>query len=71
MTAHGPNTIGPQDDANPAAAEDDGIIGEPTDRTPNHHYTVAGVLAGEPTPETERSRCQVPQPCVDEDDWAS
>ncbi len=39
---------------------DVGYIGEVPDPTPNENYTVAGVLAGKPTPETER-------PSADED----
>lgn len=35
------------------AAEDKGYFGEKTDPTPNEHYTVAGVVAGKPTPETD------------------
>ncbi|MEU0670358.1 hypothetical protein ABZ508_33355 [Streptomyces lavendulocolor] len=34
-------------------AEDKGYIGVPVDPTPKSHYTVAGVIAGEPTPETD------------------
>jgi hypothetical protein len=34
-------------------AEDKGYFGVETDPTPNEHYTVAGVLAGKPTPETD------------------
>ncbi len=30
-----------------------GFIGDKVDPTPNEHYTVAGVLAGKPTPETD------------------
>lgn len=30
-----------------------GHIGEGVDPTPNENYTVAGVLAGKPTPETD------------------
>ena len=33
-------------------AEDKGHYGVKVDPTPNHHYTVPGVLAGKPTPET-------------------
>lgn len=35
------------------AAEDKGYIGVPVDPTPKENYTVAGVLAGKPTPETD------------------
>ncbi|MFD6363172.1 hypothetical protein ACFWFX_25475 [Streptomyces roseolus] len=34
-------------------AEDKGYIGVPVDPTPKDHYTVAGVVAGKPTPETD------------------
>jgi hypothetical protein len=34
-------------------AEDKGYIGVPVDPTDKHAYTVAGVIAGEPTPETD------------------
>lgn len=33
--------------------EDKGYWGVQVDKTPNENYTVAGVLAGKPTPETE------------------
>ena len=32
-----------------------GYFGTQVDQTPNENYTVAGVLAGEPTPETDGS----------------
>jgi hypothetical protein len=32
-----------------------GFLGVEVDTTPNHAYTVAGVTAGEPTPETDGS----------------
>jgi hypothetical protein len=34
-------------------AEDKGYIGVEVDPTPDSHYTVEGVLAGKPTPETD------------------
>lgn len=34
-------------------AEERGLLGIEVDPTPNSAYTVAGVLAGEPTPETD------------------
>lgn len=34
-------------------AQDKGFLGETLDPTPNHAYTVEGVGAGEPTPETD------------------
>lgn len=36
-------------------AEAKGYIGTTPDDTPNENYTVAGVLAGKPTPETTRA----------------
>jgi hypothetical protein len=32
-----------------------GLLGDEVDQTPNAHYSVAGVLAGKSTPETESS----------------
>lgn len=34
-------------------AQEQGFYGVETDPTPNDHYTVAGVVAGKPTPETD------------------
>ncbi|MER7155031.1 hypothetical protein [Streptomyces lydicus] len=34
-------------------AEDQGFVGVEVDPTPNEHYTVAGVVAGKPVPETD------------------
>lgn len=34
-------------------AQEQGFFGVEVDPTPNEHYTVAGVAAGEPTPETD------------------
>lgn len=34
-------------------AEEKGLLGVEVDPTPNSAYTVSGVLAGEPTPETD------------------
>lgn len=34
------------------AAVEAGLLGVEVDPTPNDHYTVAGVIAGKPTPET-------------------
>jgi hypothetical protein len=43
--------------AKPAATvkpeDDKGFTGIEVDKTPNEHYTVAGVVAGKPTPETD------------------
>lgn len=33
--------------------EDKGYFGSQVDKTPNANYTVAGVVAGKPTPETD------------------
>ncbi|KAA6216393.1 hypothetical protein [Streptomyces filamentosus] len=52
-------TATPKDDAQAEVqaavdqAEDKGYIGVPVDPTPKDHYTVAGVVAGKPTPETD------------------
>ncbi|MEU3665751.1 hypothetical protein [Streptomyces virginiae] len=35
-------------------AQEQGFYGVETDPTPNEHYTVAGVVAGKPTPETDK-----------------
>jgi len=35
------------------AAEEKGYLGVEVDPTPDSHYTVAGVLEGKPTPETD------------------
>lgn len=35
------------------AEEDKGFHGAKVDPTPDEHYTVAGVIAGKPTPETD------------------
>lgn len=53
------------------SSPEQGYIGTVPDPTPNLHYTMPGVLAGLPTPETTRGRCQVRQPCLDEDVWES
>ena len=34
-------------------AHEAGLLGVEVDPTPNEHYTVAGVIAGKPTPETD------------------
>jgi hypothetical protein len=39
-----------------AAETDRGLRGVEVDPTPNEHYTVAGVLAGKPTPETDEDQ---------------
>ncbi|MEW1803205.1 hypothetical protein ACIGO7_35315 [Streptomyces virginiae] len=35
-------------------AQEQGFFGVETDPTPNEHYTVAGVVEGKPTPETNK-----------------
>ena len=37
-------------------AEAKGYFGHTPDDTPNENYTLAGVIAGKPTPETERGK---------------
>jgi hypothetical protein len=37
-------------------ANSKGYFGEVPDETPNENYTLAGVIAGKPTPETERGK---------------
>lgn len=43
----------PEVDQSSDAVEDRGYRGFQADSTPNENYTVAGVLAGKPTPETD------------------
>lgn len=38
------------------AAAEKGYFGTAPDETPNENYTLAGVNAGKPTPETERGK---------------
>lgn len=38
-----------------AAEDEKGYVGTVPDKTPNENYTLAGVIAGLPTPETDRS----------------
>lgn len=37
-------------------AEAKGYFGETPDSTPNENYTLAGVIAGKPTPENQRGK---------------
>ena len=37
-------------------ANEKGYFGEVPDETPNENYTIAGVTAGKPTPETEKGK---------------
>jgi hypothetical protein len=39
-----------------AEEKEQGFRGTPVDKTPNHAYTVAGVTAGEETPETAQGQ---------------
>lgn len=43
----------PKPVTDPAETEEKGYFGLQVDQTPNENYTVAGVLAGKSTPETE------------------
>jgi hypothetical protein len=48
-------------------AEDKGYLGVEVDPTPNEHYTVAGVLAGKPTPETDADHAKSVRQQLDDD----
>lgn len=48
-------------------AEDKGYLGVEVDPTPDAHYTVAGVLAGEPTPETDPGHAREVRQKLDDD----
>lgn len=39
-------------------AGEKGYLGVEVDPTPDEHYTVSGVLAGKPTPETDRDHAR-------------
>ena len=45
---------------------DQGFRGVEVDPTPNDHYTVAGVVAGKPTPETDPDYADSIRPAVRE-----
>ncbi|MFG3476472.1 hypothetical protein ACGF3K_14570 [Streptomyces sp. NPDC047980] len=49
-------------------AEDKGYIGVPVDPTPKENYTVAGVLAGKPTPETDADHAREVRQQLDDAD---
>ena len=49
------------------AAEDRGFIGSPVDPTPKDHYTLAGVLAGKPTPETDSEHARTVRQQLDDE----
>jgi hypothetical protein len=48
-------------------AEDKGYLGVEVDPTPNEHYTVAGVLAGKPTPESDLGHAREVRQQLDDD----
>ncbi len=48
-------------------AENKGYIGVPVDPTDKHAYTVAGVVAGEPTPETDPDHARNVRQKLDDD----
>jgi len=48
------DTKAPGPDKALAKEHDQGFSGVETDPTPNENYTVAGVVAGKPTPETDQ-----------------
>ena len=49
------------------AAEDKGYLGVEVDPTPDSHYTVAGVTAGKPTPETDLDHARDVRQKLDDD----
>lgn len=51
-------------------AEDKGYLGVPVDPTDKHAYTVPGVLAGEPTPETDADHARQVRQKLDDADRA-
>ncbi len=42
--------------ANMDAINEQGFVGEEADPTPNANYTIAGVIKGAPTPETDEAQ---------------
>lgn len=48
-------------------AEERGLLGVEVDPTPNDNYTVAGVLAGAPTPETDPDHARQVRQQLDDD----
>ncbi|WP_225320650.1 hypothetical protein [Streptomyces luteolifulvus] len=48
-------------------AEERGLLGVEVDPTPNENYTVAGVLAGAPTPETDLDHARQVRQQLDDD----
>lgn len=67
------NTQPPQDAAQKEVqkavdeAEEKGYLGVEVDPTPDEHYTVAGVLAGKPTPETDPEHARKIRQQLDDD----
>lgn len=63
----------PQDAAQKAVqkavdkAEEKGYLGVEVDPTPDSHYTVAGVLEGKPTPETNADHAREVRRKLDDD----
>lgn len=51
-------------------AEQRGLLGVEVDPTPNENYTVAGVLAGAPTPETDADHARQVRQQLDDDSRA-
>ena len=49
------------------AAEEKGYLGVEVDPTPDSHYTVAGVLEGKPTPETDPAHAREVRKKLDDD----
>jgi hypothetical protein len=47
--------------------EDRGFLGVEVDSTPNENYTVAGVLAGKPTPESDLEHARKVRQQLDDD----
>jgi hypothetical protein len=48
-------------------AEERGFLGVPVDPTDKHAYTVPGVLAGEPTPETDADHARTVRQKLDDE----
>lgn len=48
-------------------AEGKGYLGVPVDPTPKENYTVAGVLSGKPTPETDADHAREVRQKLDDD----
>jgi hypothetical protein len=49
------------------AVEEKGYLGVEVDPTPDSHYTVAGVLEGKPTPETDPDHAREVRQKLDDD----